>query len=173
MPSNENGNKRKPLLDTYKRMEELKKIYTLVEVKKYAKVPEWIEQLKVAIATFDQMTWINALLNGTEPDVDEYEREKQFLIFLHDIFLCQALFFLPSSPCEHLIRVSQNLNVVCMHGRYLQLRINILGVESYIEHQLQFLHGHLATTNQQNGTTQGPLNSHCIRNKIGNLLSRL
>ena len=177
MSSNENGNKRKPLLDTYKRMEELKKIYTLVEVKKYAKVPEWIEQLKVAIATFDQMTWINALLNGTEPDVEEYEREKQFLIFLHDIFLCQALFFLPSSPCEHLIRVSQNLNVVCMHGRYLQLRINILGVESYVDRQFNFLYGHLApkeeTTNQQNVTTQGPLNSHCIRNKIGNLLSRL
>ena len=177
MSSNENGKKMK-VYEIRKRMEELKRIYVLVEVKKYGKVPEWIEKLKIAIATFDKMTWLNVLLDGTdEPIVEVHEREEEFLLFLEDIFLCQAIFFLPSCPCEHLIRVSQNLNVVCLYGRDIKLRINILGVETYVDRCFDFLYGHLTptqeTTNQQNVTPQGLLNSYCIRNKIGNLLNRL
>ena len=175
MPSNENGTRLTPVNDLYKRMEELKRIYTLVEVKKYAKVPEWIEKLKIAIVTFDEMTWLNGFLNGTVPDVQPYIREQQFLKFLKDIFLCQALFFLPSCPCEHIIKVSQNLNVVCMHGRDIQLRIECRGVESYLLGEIDTLKNHLTErTNQQNGVPQRVLNSRCIlRSDIGNLLSRL
>ena len=175
MPSDENSNKLTPLKDIYKRMEELKRIYTLVEAKKNTKVPEWIEKLTIAIVTFDKMTWLNGLLNGIASDVEEYVRERQFLDFLQDIFLCQALFFLPSCPCEHIIKVSQNLNVVCMHGRDIQLRIECRGVESYLLGEIDTLKNHLTErTNQQNGDPQRVLNSRCIlRSDIGNLLSRL
>jgi len=171
MASNENGKKMK-VYEIRTRMQELKRIYVLVEVKKYGNVPEWIEQLKNAIDFFDKMTWLNVLLDGTsEPIVEPHEREEQFLNFLEYIFLCQALFFLPSCPCEHLIRVSQNLNVVCMYGRDLQLRINILGVQNYIESEIE----HLKTqgSNPPAGVTQGLFNSNCIKNEIGNLLNRL
>ena len=65
-----------------------------------------------------------------------------------------------------------------MHGRGLQLRINILQVESYIDSHLDVLYDRLMPkekrTDQQNGVTQGLLNSRCIlRSEIGNLLSRL
>jgi hypothetical protein len=178
MSSNENNNKLTPVRDIYKRMEQLKKIYILVEVKKYSKYPEWIEKMKIAIDTFDKMTWLKGLLNGTVPDVEAHQREEQFLDFLQDIFLCQALFFLPSCPCEHIINVSQHLNVICMHGQRLQLRINILQVESYIDSHLNVLYDRLMLkenrTDQQNGVTRGLLNSRCIlRSEIGNLLSRL
>ena len=171
MPSDENGNKLTPLKDIYKRMEELKRIYKKVEVKKNTKVPEWIEKLDIAIVTFDKMTW----LNGIASDVEPYVKKLQFLDFLEDIFLCQALFFLPSCPCEHIIKVSQNLNVVCMHGRDLQLILESQRVQSYLEGQLDALRDIFTErTNQQNGVPQRLLNSRCIlRSEIGNLLSRL
>ena len=171
MSSNENGKKMK-VYEIRKRMEELKRIYVLVEVKKYGKVPEWIEKLKIAIATFDKMTWLNVLLDGTDgPIVEVHEREEEFLLFLEDIFLCQAIFFLPSCPCEHLIRVSQNLNVVCLYGRDIQLRIKILGVQNYIESEIENMKKQ--GINPTAGVTQGLFNSNCIRNEIGNLLNRL
>jgi hypothetical protein len=153
-------------------MEELKRIYLLVEVKRYGKVPEWIEKLKIAIATFDKMTWLKDVLDGIdEPIVEPRERELQFLNFLEDIFLCQAIFFLPSCPCEHLIRVSQNLNVVCTYGRDIQLKITLNRVRYYIEDEIERLNTPIA--NPQPGVSRGLFNSNCIRNEIGNLLNRL
>ena len=174
MSSNEIDNDRRRLHDIYTRINELKRIYVLVEVKKYNKAPEWIEKLKEAILKFDKMTWVN----NDEPYVEAHQRRLQFLEFLKDILLCQALFFLPSCPCEHIINVSQHLNVICMHGRDLQLRIYFLQVESYIDGHLNVLYDRLMPkekrTDQQNGVTQGLLNSRCIlRSEIGNLLSRL
>jgi hypothetical protein len=171
MSSNENGKKMK-LYAIREKMQELKRIYVLVEVKKYGKVPEWIEKIKIAIDTFEKMTWLNVVLDGTaEPIVEAHEREEQFLNFLEHICLCQAIFFLPSCPCEHLIRISQNLNVVCLYGRDIKLRIYILGVQNYIESEIENLK--TQGSNPPAGVTQGLFNSNCIRNEIGNLLNRL
>lgn len=157
------------------RIQELKKIYVLVEVKKYNKAPEWIEKLKEAIVKFDKMTWVK----NRVPYVEPHERQLQFLQFLKDILLCQALFFLPSCPCEHLTQISQHINVICMHGRDLQLRIYLLQVDVYLESAIEHLktQGSNPPAGQQPvpaaGVTQGLFNSNCIKNEIGNLLNRL
>ncbi len=158
-----------PILDIISRMNEMKRLYVLVEVKKNSQTPEWIEKLKVAISAFDNMTWFG----NDSVHQEDILKEKQFLVFLNYILLCQAYFILPSYPCEHLQLISQHLNVICMHGRNLQNTIDQHVLIRYIDSKFE----DLARRTQQPNWSTGPrglLNSHySARNEIGNLLSRL
>ena len=159
----------RPEIDILERMKELKRLHVLVEVKKNSKIPEWIEKLKVSISAFDKMTW----WGNDSVHAEQSVMEEQFSLFLKYILLCQAHFILPSSPCEHLLLISQHLNVICMHCRNVQNTINQNVIKRYIDSKFEDLARHTQQSNWSPGPS-GLLNSHySARNEIGNLLSRL
>jgi hypothetical protein len=120
MPSEK---KMTPTLDIINRMNDMKRLYVLVEVKKNSQIPEWIEKLKISISAFDKMTWFG----NDSVHAEDIVMEDQFLVFLNYILLCQAHFILPSSPCEHLQLIIQTER---SHTEYLPPVLLILMVPS-------------------------------------------
>lgn len=124
---------RSSMHEVYCEMCELKRIHALRKCSPSCKNPYWVGLLEVAIKKFDEIC-----LSLTTEGVCDFDfkyaglrasakRQVQdaILDFSDSILRCQVFFPGLIDLCEHLIVVSEHLNMVCMHCRTFQTRIMI------------------------------------------------